>query len=215
MSEKQKQLYSITECPIDKATSYKQIKQLAQSKKYDLFINLCDGANEEDKAGPEVVQALEAFNVPFTGSSSVFYSMTKETMKYVAYSSDISTPPHVFAYSEEDIQLAIKSLLFPMIVKHYNGFNSLGMTAKALVRNEAELLEQAKITIGEYGGALIEEFIEGREFTVLVCENPDNQYEPLVYTPVECIFTAGDTFKHFDLKWKDEHSIKWKAVENP
>jgi hypothetical protein len=32
---------------------------LARSKAWDVFINLCDGAWDEDSAGKEVVEALE------------------------------------------------------------------------------------------------------------------------------------------------------------
>jgi len=63
--------------------------------------------------------------------------------------------------------------------------------------------------IKEFGGALIEEFIDGREFTVLVAENPDDPSNPIAFNPVECIFSNGETFKHFDLKWKEFQHIKW------
>lgn len=42
---------------------------------------------------------------------------------------------------------------------------------------EADLVEQAHLMIERFGGALIEEFIEGREFTVLVAENPDDPFK--------------------------------------
>jgi D-alanine-D-alanine ligase len=50
---------------------------------------------------------------------------------------------------------------------------------------------------------LIEEFIEGREFSVLVVENAQDELEPFVYRPVEFLFPRGESFKHFDLKWRD------------
>lgn len=37
----------------------RQVRDLARSKKYDVFVNLCDGAFDEDRAGQEVVDALE------------------------------------------------------------------------------------------------------------------------------------------------------------
>jgi hypothetical protein len=48
--------------------------------------------------------------------------------------------------------------------------------------------------LAEFVGALVEEFIAGREFTVLVAENPQGGTEqPLtVYNPVECIFSEGE-----------------------
>ncbi len=68
---------------------------------------------------------------------------------------------------------------------------------------------QVRKFVGEFGGALVEEFIEGREFTVLVSENPSDPSDPCVHMPVECVFGAGETFKHFDLKWRDYESMRW------
>jgi D-alanine-D-alanine ligase len=45
-----------------------------------------------------------------------------------------------------------------------------------------------------------QEFVDGREFTVLVAENPDDPRNPIAFVPVEVAFPAGETFKHFDLK---------------
>ncbi len=59
----------------------------------------------------------------------------------------------------------------------------------------------------EYGGALVEQFVAGREFTVLVAENGADPAQPLTYLPVECRFSNGEEFKHFDLKWKDYDSM--------
>jgi len=44
---------------------------------------------------------------------------------------------------------------------------------------------------------------------VLVAENYDNPDDPIAFTPVECVFNNGETFKHFDLKWKEYENIKW------
>jgi len=54
---------------------------------------------------------------------------------------------------------------------------------------------------------LIEEFIDGREFTVLVAENHEDENDPIAFSPVEFKFKNGETFKHFDLKWKEFQNI--------
>jgi len=199
---------------IRKATALPQIRALVQSKRFDVFINLCDGAWDEDRAGVEVVKALEMFKVPFTGASSEFYDCSKETMKMVANYEGVKTPAFIFAYDEADVEQAITDLPFKVVVKHFNGYSSVGMTRKSLCGTPEELRVEAARTIGEFGGALIEEFIEGREATVLVAENPADPARPIALLPVECCFPVGETFKHFDLKWNDYGGLQWKPMED-
>jgi D-alanine-D-alanine ligase len=66
--------------------------------------------------------------------------------------------------------------------------------------------------IHEYGAALIEEFVEGREFTALVAEARGADEDAWVLEPVEFRFPAGETFKHFDLKWKDYAEMRAQPV---
>jgi len=68
--------------------------------------------------------------------------------------------------------------------------------------------------IHDFGGALIEEFIEGREFSVFVASNPEDEHNPLVFKPVECLFDTKVNFKTFDYKWKGSKN-PWKLVEDP
>lgn len=67
---------------------------------------------------------------------------------------------------------------------------------------------QVRKFVSSYGGALVEEFITGREFTVLVAENGADSTQPIVFEPVECQFTNGEEFKHFELKWIDYESMQ-------
>ncbi len=62
---------------IKKSTAVQQIRDLSR-KGFDVFINLCDGGFDEDRAGIEVVYALERYNVPFTGADHSFYDPSKE-----------------------------------------------------------------------------------------------------------------------------------------
>jgi len=207
---KDHKIHTFDKMLIKKATASQQIRDLALMG-YDAVINLCDGAHDEDRAGLEVVHLLEKYNIPYTGANSKFYEPTKEMMKMVAYYYGVRTPSYVFAYNDDDIEEASNSLNYPMIVKHFNGYSSVGMTRKSRVTNKEELYTMARKMIDTYKGALIEEFVDGREFTVLVAENPDDDLNPLAFTPVECKFKEGESFKHFDLKWKEYENISWTA----
>jgi len=193
---------------LHKATAVKQVLELSKHG-FDVFLNLCDGA------WVEVVQTLERLHVAFTGASSSFYEPTREAMKRICHYADIHTPAHVFASDAGGVAMAEASLRFPLIVKHPCGYASIGITKASRVETQEELRREAAKTIAEFGAALIEEFIEGREFTVLVAENPDDELNPQVYQPVEFVFPEGETFKHWDLKWKHYQSMSCVPCDDP
>jgi D-alanine-D-alanine ligase-like ATP-grasp enzyme len=200
--------------PVHKATAVAQVRDLAQLG-FDAFVNLCDGGFDEDRAGIEVVHALERYGCAFTGATSGFYEPTRDAMKRVCAAWDIDTADHVFARNDADITRAADHLRFPLIVKHENSYGSIGMGRDAKATDRAGLFAAARKCIAAYGAALIEEFVEGREFTVLVAENPADPRAPLTFTPVECRFPPGETFKHFDLKWVAFEGMSWFRVEDP
>ena len=116
-------------------------------------------------------------------------------MKSMIVSAEISTPRFWFAFEDKDIERAARHIgKYPLIVKPYNGGNCEGISTASKVETIEEFFKSAMKTIDVHGGALKEEFIEGREFTVLIFENPDDGYEPIVLQPVEFLFPAGMHF---------------------
>jgi len=198
---------------LDKATAVREVQRLA-TQGFDVFVNLCDGAWDEDRAGIEVVQTLERLGLAFTGPSSDFYDPSRHSMKLAASYAGVTVPP--FAFIDDPTKLgAALELRFPLIVKHPSSYSSIGLTPASRVTNVAELEAQVARMFAEYGGALVEEFIDGGEATVLVTEaRPGVAEEAWALVPFECLLGAPENFKHFDLKWKDYESIKWRAVED-
>jgi D-alanine-D-alanine ligase-like ATP-grasp enzyme len=192
---------------LHKATSVGEIQKLAR-RDYDVFINLCDGGSDEDRAGIEVVQTLEQLNVPFTGPASDFYDPTREDMKRVCRAAGIATPGYCFARGVAVVSEQAAGLRFPLIVKHPDGYGSIGMTRNSRVETSESLFAEVERLFSMFGGALIEEFIEGREFTVLVVEDAANPERPIVFEPLEFLFPPGENFKHYDLKWVDDTGLR-------
>jgi D-alanine-D-alanine ligase len=111
--------------------------------------------------------------------------------------------------------MALDGLRFPMIVKHSDSYSSIGMSRASRVTDAASLREQVARMVSSYGRALVEEFVEGREFTVLVADPPAGSTEPRSFLPVEFLFPPGETFKHFDLKWVDHAEGDFVPVADP
>lgn len=61
----------------------------------------------------------------------------------------------------------------------------------------------------------MEEFIVGREFNVLVVDNPEDLGQPFVYPPTELIFPVGDEFWHTDIKWDYSVPFEFRQVADP
>lgn len=199
--------HEVTIVGLDKGSSARRVGELARGG-FDVFLNLCDGSWDEDSAGFEVVQTLDRLDLPYTGADPIFYDPTREEMKRVCHYYGIATPRHVAVRTAADIELAAATLRFPVITKHHHGYSSVGITRASRAETHADLRREAARVLGEFGGVLVEEFIEGRELTVLVCENPDDPKRPVVFPPLEYAFPAGESFKHFDLKWRDYAGLR-------
>lgn len=182
---------------------------------FDLFFNLCDGAADEERPGIEVVRALERAGVPFTGATSAFYEPSREAMKRACEREGIPTPRFVVARDADDIERAARELRFPLFVKHHSSYASVGLSRRSRVRTPAGLRRQARKIMSRYEAALIEEYIDGIECTVLVAENPDDPSRPTTYTPMQYRFPPGEAFKHADMKWVDYDELASFPVEDP
>lgn len=189
---------------LNKLTTYRQLKELGK-KGYDIFVNLCEGYLEWEVPSIDVIHSLESLNLPHTGPSSKLYDPTKELMKYVAYCEGVPTPQFVLVESMEDVEEACKHLSFPLFVKPAKAGDSLGVDDHSLVHNKEELIAKVSEIIDEYGPLLVEEYIAGREFTVLVAANARPDKSCSVFKPVEYVFPEGRSFKTYALKTSELH----------
>jgi D-alanine--D-alanine ligase len=188
---------------LNKLTTYKQLKAL-QKKNYDIYVNLCEGYLEWEVPSIDVIYTLELLNLPFTGPTTLLYDPPKELMKYVAYTEGINTPAYALINSLDEIETECRHLKYPLFVKPHKAGDSLGVDDKSLVNNLEELKQKVKAIIDEYGPLLVEEYISGREFTVMLAANEDGKTVK-VFKPVEYIFPEGNQFKTYALKTSELH----------
>ena len=197
-----------------KKGSVRQVERLIKQG-FDLFFNLCDGAADQNIPGIEVIETLEKHGVPFAGATSECYEPTRVEMKEACAALGIATPAYVVASTPEDVERAAETLRFPLFVKHYSSYASVDLSRRSRVRTPAGLRVQAKKIMSRHGAALIEEYIDGIECTVLVAENPDDPARPITYTPAQYEFPKGEEFKHADVKWVIYEGLKSFPVKDP
>jgi D-alanine-D-alanine ligase-like ATP-grasp enzyme len=189
---------------LNKLTTYKQLKEL-KKKNYDIFVNLCEGYLEWSVPSIDVIYYMELLNLPFTGPTSLLYDPPKDLMKYVAYTAGVKTPAFALIESVEEIEKACSHLQYPLFVKPDKAGDSLGIDQHSLVHNLDELKEKCALIIEEYGPLLVEEYIQGREFTVMLVASADDTKTCTIFKPVEYIFPAGFEFKTYSLKTSELH----------
>jgi len=191
---------------LHKSTTYRQLREAGRAG-YDIFVNLCEGYLDWDVPSIDVIWSLDRLELPYTGPSARLYDPSKELMKYVAHTRGVRYPNFEFG-----VEPALERLAFPMFVKPGHAGDSLGVDRDSLCRTPEEVRAKVSAIEHEYGSAMVEEFIEGREFTVLVAENPANRFEPLAFQPIEFLFPAGDSFKTYALKVQAHHPESNVAV---
>ena len=194
-------------------SSVKRVEALI-AERFDVYFNLCDG-DGRDFPGVDVVRTLEKHGAPFTGPTSAYFDPTRRQMKLACRQAGIATPKHRVVRDEADVDRVLAGLRFPMIVKCYHSYASIDLSRHSRVRTESGLRRQVRKMLSRHGAALVEEFIEGDECTVLVAETPGAPTRPTTYTPVQYRFPEGESFKHERLKWVDHGNLSAAPVADP
>jgi len=196
------------------------LRALQARNEFDVFINLCEGYDQTDwdensYEGIEVVNALEELNLPFTGADSTFFDPTREHMQAAADAHGVGFAKGYRINSEEEARRLVGTLRYPIMVKHPQSYGSTGMIKESRCDSLDDVLTQVERVCKEFGAARMDEFIVGREFNVLVVDNPDDFNKPIAYPPTELVFPPGEEFWHTVVKWDVSLPFNFKQVTDP
>lgn len=135
-----------------------------------LILNWCEDFPGIPHSGHQVTQALEwmGFSFTGTGTKALAFSQDKPRVKRVLQKWQIPIPKWRVYKSDRGINWT----LFPAIVKPAFEHCSYGITRESVVQSMAELVLRIQYVLDEFHQpALVEEFIDGREFHVGVIGN--------------------------------------------
>jgi len=150
-----------------------------------IVLNWCESFPGVTHSEWLVAQTLEHLNFTFTGASSAALSLAvdKFRVKYILDQMGIPTPAWRLYESLEDDGWNH----FPAIVKAVNEHSSEGITREAVVMSPEELRKRITFILDTYHQpALVEDFIDGREFHVSIWGNGHIEMLP----PVEMDFSS-------------------------
>jgi D-alanine-D-alanine ligase len=115
----------------------------------DICFNICEG-HFGDGREAQVPALLEMLRLPYTGSRvlTLALALDKPMTKRVLMWHDLPTPPmQTFESPDEDLD---DDMVFPLFVKPAREGTGMGVSAKYIVRTEAELREQLTFIIQRY-----------------------------------------------------------------
>jgi D-alanine-D-alanine ligase len=148
--------------PIEQAR--RKLDSLDADLVFNLFEGFC-GYPETEALAPE---ALSELGIPFTGcpGAVIRLALDKAKVKEILKAAGIPTPDFHLLNPQK---LNMFKLNYPCIVKPCGEDASHGLSSDSVVNDFASLEKQVAAISESYGGgALIEEFIDGREFNATI-----------------------------------------------
>lgn len=160
--------HSVIPLPVTDANLAGQLERFDPAK-YIVF-NWCEGFPGVDHSDDAVAHTLDSLQFTYTGASGEVLALSrdKRKVKELLCAQNLPTP----AWQIVPVKKTPDWSVFPAIVKPADEHCSLGVTSKSVVLNQTELKEQVEAVHQRFHqSALIEEFIDGREFHVTLWGN--------------------------------------------
>jgi len=170
----------------------------------DVIVNCCEAFAGRAHLEMSVAGFFELLGVAYTGSPPLTLGMAqhKALAKSVLRAHGIPTPRHAVLESDADVDAA-DGLVWPRIVKPVAQDASIGIDVGAVVHDRAGLADRVHHLMNVVdGAALVEEYIDGREFMVALLARSGR----LTALPIEELDFGGVPVSHprivtFDSKW--------------
>jgi D-alanine-D-alanine ligase len=169
-----------------------------------IVFNLGEGLEGRLFEEARIAWALEAMGYCFTGSggNAIALSVHKARAKSLLETNGVSTPPWWLLRHPEEINPLAGELVFPLVVKPVAEDASIGIASEAVVHTLRALRERVAYVVERYRqAALVEVFVDGREFNIALWGDP-----PEVLPVAEIDFTAFEDpcarIVSFAAKWE-------------
>jgi len=172
-----------------------------RSTRPDIVFNMAEGIGGASRES-HIPSLLEMLNIPYTASDPVTIgnchdkSRCKEILSYY----NIPTPSF---FITENIVNGYPKLKFPSFVKPLHEGSSKGIYNSSLVHDRDNLNREITRIKDNYSQpSIIEDFLDGREFTVALLGNSNNiRVLPIVEVNLECLPDNFPKIYSYEVKW--------------
>lgn len=201
--------YAVVKMPL--RPPMEQVKEKLKSLDCDLVFNLFEGFEGCPETEAIFGEILVGLAILYTGCppSALAIALDKSRTKALLESAGIGTPRHQLLNPSN---LSGFHLSYPCIVKPCGEDASHGLGEDSVVRDFTSLRNQVQKVSELFGGlALVEEFIDGREFNATVIGNRN----PSVLPVSEIVYSLPPSMPRiltFAAKWEQE-SVYFKGTK--
>jgi D-alanine-D-alanine ligase len=168
----------------------------------DIVFNIAEGLTGISREA-QVPAMLEMLGIPYTGSDPLTLAMCldKSRAKEILSYYHIDTPR--FSVVSDPEELSQVAARFPSIVKPLHEGSSKGIFNSSVVENRQELDKEVQSILARYNEpALVEEYLQGREFTVAVLGNDDQlAVLPIVEIRFDTLPQGVRPIYSYEAKW--------------
>jgi D-alanine-D-alanine ligase len=186
--------------------AYLKLKQL--KNKIDLVFNIAEGKHGEAREA-QIPAILEMLKIPYTGSGPLTLAICLDkalTKEILLYHKIPTSKFQLFLSENEPLN---KQLKFPLFVKPNAEGSSKGIFFGSVFNNEKDLRKRIRFIIKKYKqGALVEEYLPGREFSVAILGNKGSEQ---IFPIMELDFSKNLKGLSFD-SFESKHI--WELPEN-
>ncbi|MDP2932007.1 MAG: ATP-grasp domain-containing protein [Chloroflexota bacterium] len=193
--------YSVARIPL--VPPLEQVREQLKRLEADVIFNLFEGFDGEPKTEAIMAEMLFGLGLPCTGCppATIALAQDKARTKSLLEISGIATPKYQLL---SPATLGTFHLSYPCIVKPEGEHASHGLSEESVVYDFAPLEKQLKKISQLFGGqALVEEFIDGREFNTTVMGNR----EPVMLCISEIVYSLPPDMPRvltFAAKWEPD-----------
>jgi D-alanine-D-alanine ligase len=186
------------------------IEKLCRSQ-IDVAFDACERVHDDARGEAYAAALLEYLGIPHTRTSSwlIFLGISKVRVRAILSNYRINTPNcQVFKTGQESLRPDLK---YPLFVKGVACENSIGIDEHSLVNSLRQLRAKVSQIITQFAQpALVEEYIDGREFSVAILPGVTNRVLPIT----EILFDGLPPHRRYldySAKWHT-HSEKYRQT---
>ncbi len=190
---------------------YDDVRELLDKldeQKPDLVFNLCETFNDNYYGEMYVASVLDMVGVRFTGTAPAGLALRQDkavTKKLLSFY-DVPCPQYA-TFAKDKLEFAGK-MRFPLFVKPLKKDASAGIDNKSLVTDYSSLMRRIEYIHKElHDTALVEEYIEGREFYVSVLGNDPVEELPLIELDFSKLPEGAHHIYSEEAKFDDESDL--------